>query len=228
MKSFFDHLLRISKVLRYGFSRDYMLYFFAILILFIALRYFTTQHAQNIEIGTWTNVIDPIITLLTVSITLLVYFSNAKRDWENQLPKKLTVHFIHQDKYVMSCIHASLTGESDIRQYGQQIGSQIASDKPNEAARLKFFPYMTIRKQIINQEYYEYTLIIYLSEKNEKCKDNYIVWIDNDDTTPENIELICGEHPTYSYDTNVAIEKHNAIIGNKKVIFKDGKYQYES
>lgn len=73
----------------------------------------------------WT-VIDPIIGVTTLLIAFSVWRGEVNEDWKNSIPKKLTVVFRYQDKEVMRCNRADLASEADIRQLGQQIGSQMA------------------------------------------------------------------------------------------------------
>ncbi len=73
----------------------------------------------------WT-VAEPAIGLTTLLVVIAVFFWELEQDWENSLPKILTANFKYDDKLVMKCEGAFLAGEADIRQWGQQIGRQMA------------------------------------------------------------------------------------------------------
>jgi len=74
----------------------------------------------------WTNWIEPIISMTTLTIAAFVWLGESMEDWEDSLPKKVTVSFFFKDKEVMRCERAYLAGESDIRAWGQQLGGQMA------------------------------------------------------------------------------------------------------
>ena len=70
-------------------------------------------------------IVDPIVAIGTAIIALLLWFFQSKKNWEESLPKKLTVHFIYNGKCQLSCYEAYLSGTADIRMWSQQIGSQM-------------------------------------------------------------------------------------------------------
>jgi len=63
---------------------------------------------------------------LTLAIAALVWLGETMQDWENALPKRLTVSFVHEGTEIMRCEQAYLAGEGDIRAWGQQLGGQMA------------------------------------------------------------------------------------------------------
>ena len=85
----------------------------------------------------WTHLLDPVIGLGTFMVAVLVWYNEKKQDWENKLPKKLTVFFKYKGKNLMSCKEAYLASEGDIRAWAQQIGSQMSG-----GARLDFKPFI--------------------------------------------------------------------------------------
>lgn len=99
----------------------------------------------------YVNILEPVVTLGTFFIAAWLGARNIKEEWENQLPKKLTVHFKHKDSYVFTCHKAYLFGESDIRQMGQQIGFQM-----NENHSLSFYPYIKLEPTTIEKNEKEY------------------------------------------------------------------------
>ncbi|MCA9750446.1 MAG: hypothetical protein KC414_15150 [Romboutsia sp.] len=219
MKNIF---LKSKHYLLYTLKKDLVLIGLAITLFIAACAVFSSLYIKEIEIGVWTNIIDPLVTLLTVSITIIVYLTNARKNWEDNLEKRLTVHFMYKDKYMMSCIQAFLTGTGDIRQWGQQIGRQM-----NGGKNLDFFPYMTLSDSIDDTyNYKDYILTVYLENINtlkSEIINNYIVWIDNNDKTAENIALNCGKHPDKSYSIEEAIQKHNNNNESTTTISKSEK-----
>lgn len=83
--------------------------------------------------------LDPFIALGT--FVLAIYLGWQKRN--DNLEKRITVHFKIKDsktgefKYLLTCHEAFLAGESDIRSWSQQIGSQMTGER-----YLDFYPYM--------------------------------------------------------------------------------------
>lgn len=74
----------------------------------------------------WWNWLEPVTGTTTLAVALAVWLGELKQDWENSLPKRLTVVFLYQGRECMRCEEAYLAGESDIRAWGQQLGSQMA------------------------------------------------------------------------------------------------------
>ena len=93
---------------------------------------------------TWWNLFDPIVTITTTLITLFIWTSNARLEWIQALPARLTVYIAFQDKatndaepYVrLICVDAPLTTPEDIRAWSQQIAKQMYGN-----ANLDFSPF---------------------------------------------------------------------------------------
>lgn len=66
--------------------------------------------------------------VLTLVVAILLGVTELAQNWENSLTKRLTVKFAYQEnpEYEMVCRYAYLAHEADIRNWGQQIGSQMA------------------------------------------------------------------------------------------------------
>ncbi|OGT90065.1 MAG: hypothetical protein A2286_03455 [Gammaproteobacteria bacterium RIFOXYA12_FULL_61_12] len=64
----------------------------------------------------------------TLLVALVVWFGEAKEDWLNELPKKLSVTFKHAGKDVMRCRYADLANAADMRALAQQIGLQMTKE----------------------------------------------------------------------------------------------------
>lgn len=109
--------------------------------------------------------LDPLLGLLTLLIAILVWIIQVRREWEDNLPKRLTVQFDYGGRIMMKCEEAMLVGESDIRNWGQQIGQQMSF-----GTFLKFDPYIKLEQPKIKynktwREYYKhYIATFYLTE----------------------------------------------------------------
>ena len=77
----------------------------------------------------WNIYLNPIVGLGTLFTAIAVWWGETSQDWRESLPKRLTVEFYYQKRLYMRCEHARLSGESDIRAFGQQIGLQMAAEK---------------------------------------------------------------------------------------------------
>ena len=97
----------------------------------------------------WSSIIEHYVAFGTFVVAFAAWFSNVRRDWQDKLPKRLSVYFSLPDdqtagdstrKIVMQCNYAYLSGESDIRQMGMQIGAQISGsrDLKFNAANIKW------------------------------------------------------------------------------------------
>jgi len=134
----------------------------------------------------WNIWIGAFVSFTLIILALTIWISERLNDTRNSLPKRLTVHFIKDDKYVMTCHEAYLAGISDIRAWGQQIGYQMANGS------LSFYPYITqCEKPTLskNKDYLLFEVRFYLKEypdTNLRLKNEYLVWIDNQDKSPKN------------------------------------------
>ena len=85
----------------------------------------------------WNDWLQPIIGLFTLLVAIFVWSSELREEWEDNLPKLLSVYFFYQDSPVLVCRYAYLSAEGDIRPMAQQVGLQMTSVKP-----LKFVPFI--------------------------------------------------------------------------------------
>ena len=118
----------------------------------------------------WNELLDPVIGLGTFFFAIAVWYGELLQDWEQKLPKRLTVRFMRDDRLCMICKNAVLVSEADIRQWGQQIGKQM-----NENSNLSFETFFEIengKPQKKNLEYYKpYYLSYFLSELPDNISD---------------------------------------------------------
>jgi len=135
----------------------------------------------------YVRLIEPIFVVGTTIIAICIWFFQAQNNWKESLDKRLTVHFMYQNKAVMSCYEAYLSGVSDIRQWAQQIGRQM-----NDGANLDFDPYieaksLSLQKSALEQDehgdlkdimLYEVTFHLRNLQK-EELKNQYLIWIND-------------------------------------------------
>ncbi len=73
------------------------------------------------------NWIDPVAGISAFILSLIILYNQAYARWEESLEKQLTVHFrkTQNNQEIAVVERAYLSGESDIRPWAQQLGSQI-------------------------------------------------------------------------------------------------------
>lgn len=209
---------RICTVLKFAwvkFRLESIIAFMVFLISFIIVAYFKFYNTGVPATNIYSTFIDPIISGFTFLLAIFLTYQRYRTTWEESLPKKLTVHYKYQNTYVLSCYEAYLSGESDIRQWGQQIGTQMTS-----IPFLKFFPYIDGENEIVNNDYKLYIITFYfkslpndkdfsapnaLPERKEQIQNNYTIWWENDSKTEENKELVVKER------SQMPITKEEAI-----------------
>lgn len=144
----------------------------------------------------WSKWLDALVSAGLIAIGLTIWISERNQDAKKDLPKRLTVHFMKDEKYVMTCHEAYLAGEGDIRAWGQQIGGQMA-----QQPFLSFYPYITQKGPDISKDrtFNLYEVCFYLKEipyGNKRLENEYLVWIDNQDKSPKNKAWYEPNHPT--------------------------------
>jgi hypothetical protein len=89
-----------------------------------------------------------ILGMGTLLVALFVWIGGIEEDWENDLPKRLSVFFFWGAKPVIVSRYAWLAGEDEIRTWGQQVGVQAQDVQPGEKPHdsfLHFGPDMQTR-----------------------------------------------------------------------------------
>ena len=119
--------------------RPFLFFFCLILVtividLYIESPVLKVNNPKDLRSGFWGGLLAHYITIGTFLAAFSAWFSSLFSDWRASLPKRLTVIFEHNDKKVMQCNYANLSGESDIRALAQQIGLQMASENLNFSA----------------------------------------------------------------------------------------------
>ena len=121
----------------------------AILGLVIVLRawneLYPPIHFQNATAATsasptnWAGWLDNLQSYLAVGtffVALFVWYGEIRNDWQNDLPKRMSVFFFHKGKPVIVCRYVWLAGSEDLRAWGQQVAAQAVENDRN----LKFGP----------------------------------------------------------------------------------------
>ncbi|SMF09966.1 hypothetical protein [Desulfovibrio gilichinskyi] len=195
---FFYHFWNHAKNLIVGFSISSLKYlrfttkryripiFFTVLALAALLAYMFKINKQ-IEKDMFSA---SFISSAFISFAALVFtlFTTVK-DWHQSFKKYMNITFFLGEEIVMRIENVPLTGEADIRQYGQQVGSQAATPeakgKQSNPARLMLFPRLEFNSELQRRhEKTKYEVQMHLREKpkkllNYEVKKNskhYILW----------------------------------------------------
>jgi len=173
---------KIGAIVKYAFEKRRLFFIIPLILLIALLDYFFNQWSElNTLIKAWNDFISPLIGITTLIVALSVWLAELRQDWRNDIPKKLTVIFRFHGKEVMRCNHAELSSEADIRQLGQQIGSQMAEVK---YLKFKAPSVEQIKKEVSFTEetgfFMDYDVVFELTDLPELLKDlkpnEYRLW----------------------------------------------------
>ncbi len=126
----------------------------------------------------WWNVVEPVLAFGTLGVALFIWWNEKRREYEENLPKKLSVSFVYvgpenrfKDKEVICCKDVYLAGEGDIRAWGQQIGRQVVDN-----INLSFTPDLRpkpseIKKGNDGGYFKSYSVTFFLTELPNKVKE---------------------------------------------------------
>lgn len=129
------------------------------LVLLIVLVASSTPGA---DVWTW---VQNVATCFTLGTALLIWVSERAREWQSDLPKRLTAHFVFERNEVMVCEGAYLSSESDIRAWAQQLGSQMTSRE-----QLSLLPKLDQEDQGVQYDeeekcfFVQFDVVVYLRE----------------------------------------------------------------
>lgn len=151
----------------------------------------------------------------TLMLAFFLWLNNIRREWEDNLPKRITVQYQWQGRNVMVCYDALLVNESDARTWALQIGQQMSG-----CQRLKFEPFFNLQQRGILSEktsgkmYKAFVFTYYLTELPVP-----------DGETPEKqaafkskLEKGCIErYPHYHQDGTISMEDGYASSKNQKM-----------
>lgn len=74
----------------------------------------------------WWMRVQSLIGVGTLLVALFVWYSRIRDDWENHLPKRMSVFFFHLGRPVIICRYVWLADADDLRAWGQQVAAQAA------------------------------------------------------------------------------------------------------
>jgi len=89
-----------------------------------------------------------ILGMGTLLVALFVWIGEIEKDWEESLPKRLSVFFFWMGKPLIVCRYVWLAGKDEIRIWGQQVAVQAQEVMPGEKPQdsfLHFEPDMQTR-----------------------------------------------------------------------------------
>lgn len=140
----------------------------------------------------WSNWLGTYFTVGLVCISIVIWYNEQKRNWVNNLPKKLDIYYIYQGEVFCKVENAPLSGESDIRSWGQSIGQTILQDS---ATRILFSGFKTSAGK--------------LNKKNKTVKYTHEVFL------KEKFNL-GGNNDHFEFDDDGKLMKNKQIIGKNK------------
>lgn len=146
----------------------------ALVLVLLGLVLIMVAMSQGAEknLNWWSKWLDPFFGVGTLLVALLVWATELRQDWTDNLPKRLTVKFNYGNRTILECREAYLASEGDIRTWGQQIGKQMTN-----VQFLHFEPFIEekeIEIQKDKKEHYRlYEVTFYLTDypqlsENEK------------------------------------------------------------
>jgi len=153
-------------------------YPFQLLVAFLLFLFLVIASIFSTKIGegkfyVFLEWIDPIIGFFTFTFAFFIWMLQIKRDWKSELSKRMTVIFEHDNKNILECKEAFLSGESDIRAWAQQIGMQMTG-----GIRLNFHPFPRMQKssieydKVLKEFYQHYVVVFQLSSLPSKMLPN--------------------------------------------------------
>ena len=197
-----------------------MALFLIALVIFICYTWYPTYFG---EITKFTSGIEA-ITLLGL---LLFAVFELEKDKRNNLEKRLTVIFQYEGKPVMVCEDAYLSGKSDIRAWGQQLGLQMSglrTERGSKGMDLAFEPLIRLTKEegelkIINKkQYMHYQAIFTLRNiawvlEDELAEGKFIHWICKEEETLRLTSPIAEYEKVYQ-SPQLFSYKHQTIVAD--------------
>jgi len=222
---------KIQMVLNYSYAAkrlELIIFGSIILVVLLIILYLKLYNSSFPASNFYGSILDPFLSIATVFIAISIYYKQMFDDWEKSLPLKLTAHFVKGEKYIMTCYEAVLISEADIRNWTQQIGSQM-----NNGEYLQFKPFFKFDKrgEIITESdiaYKHYAVTYFLSylpgeetDKKDKegktviakgdieLKTKYLVWWDNDPNASTNEAIFFDTHENAPRTVIEAIAEKN-------------------
>jgi hypothetical protein len=171
---------KIKSHIWYPFAMSWIQFFFGLILFGLALLFFFVLDPPKLNIGLKTNWdfwLSAYIAMATLLFAVFIWYNDKRMTWRSTLPKKLNINYLHNNKCFCEVINAPLTGESDIRNWGQSIGQTIL----NGFTRINFSGFK-ISKPVLdyNRLFLVYQLDVYLHSKIEGINDGEVFNFNDD------------------------------------------------
>jgi hypothetical protein len=80
----------------------------------------------------------------TLLVAISFWYGEVRDEWEDDLPKRMSVFFFHEGRPVIVCRYVWLAGEGDMRAWGQQVARQTVEGQK----QLDFRPDIDFKKSL--------------------------------------------------------------------------------
>jgi hypothetical protein len=99
---------------------------------------FSPNHFQNattvsyVSASNWADWwirIQSLLGIGTLFVAIFVWYGEIREDWENDLPKRMSVFFFYGKDPVIVCRYVWLAGPDDLRAWGQQVAAQAVGER---------------------------------------------------------------------------------------------------
>lgn len=151
------------------------------------------------------DLLNPIIAIGTAIIGAFIWWEQQQEQQRENLPKYMTVHFKYNNQYLMTCYKVALSGESDLRQWAQQIGKQMNNNK-----LIDFHPFFDKKKTTIENDHHYYEVIFYLTKPLPENQYKFW-WNNNSNNSYTNKEITCNV-PIYTpFDEYINIYEKEGV-----------------
>lgn len=145
----------------------------------------------------WLNNLQSYIAIGTFFVALFVWYGKIRDDWQDELPKRMSVFFFYKGKPVIVCRYVWLARAEDLRAWGQQVASQAVDNDRS----LKFGP--DVKTQVPN---------LAIDPDGTVCK-HYAVRF----RLKELIALLKEDEGKCRYQNFAAVDKEPHTIDSKQV-----------
>ena len=154
----------LPKYLKFAIGKHKKTISLSLIFFLLALLLVAASQGNKNGLNWWSKWVDPILGVGTFLAAIGVWINNLSTDWEDDLPKRLSILFMYEGRAVMMCEEAYLASEGDIRAWGQQIGSQMSGK-----SRLDMQPYIKQEQGVVRSDeqgkiYKYYLAIFYLNQ----------------------------------------------------------------
>jgi hypothetical protein len=77
----------------------------------------------------WVTYLQSFLGLGTLFIAFLIWYAETNDNWENNLPKRMSIFFFYDEHPVIVCRCVWLASAGDLRAWGQQVAAQAAGKR---------------------------------------------------------------------------------------------------